>query len=115
MCSTAHGEEQLSQPTTGTLEPRWATHSCPGQDSIQTVRLSEDSDSQGGASADPADPPDSTCGLDPRLPQAPDVDGSTHLAIKLRTILVSGRGAFLVWDKFLRQATQRLGGGVAHV
>uniref|UniRef100_A0A9L0SVZ1 Uncharacterized protein n=1 Tax=Equus caballus TaxID=9796 RepID=A0A9L0SVZ1_HORSE len=25
------------------------------------------------------------------------------------------RGAFLVWDKFLRQATQRLGGGVAHV
>ncbi|KAF5915282.1 hypothetical protein HPG69_011747, partial [Diceros bicornis minor] len=80
------------------------THSCLDEGSVQTVQLSEDSDSQGGESADPMDTLVPAHGSDLRLLQEADVDSCTCLAIKLMTSLVLDEGPCLPRTGFLESS-----------
>uniref|UniRef100_A0A8D1MFI5 Cytoplasmic tRNA 2-thiolation protein 2 n=1 Tax=Sus scrofa TaxID=9823 RepID=A0A8D1MFI5_PIG len=56
----------------GPRAPSCNSHGDPDRGFVQTLRLSEDADGQGGASADAADPLDAPRGPDPRLLQSDD-------------------------------------------
>uniref|UniRef100_A0A8D0ZJU0 Cytoplasmic tRNA 2-thiolation protein 2 n=1 Tax=Sus scrofa TaxID=9823 RepID=A0A8D0ZJU0_PIG len=56
----------------GPRAPSCTSHGNPDRGFVQTLRLGEDADGQGGASADAADPLDAPCGPDPRLLQSDD-------------------------------------------